>query len=475
MRAGLNIGLSGIPWWTTDIGGFHGGDPATPVLPRADRALVPVRRLLPALPPARRARSRSSRLGLPAGRTRSGRSATRRTPSSATCSSCASGSSRTSWRRWPRPPKPARRPCGRSSSTSRTTRPATTSKTSSCSGRTSWSRRCWARGRDGAVRCYLPAGRDLVRCLDGRGARRRRHRDRRRAAGAHPRLRPGSEPAGAVPELRGDYASDQAHHHRRRQPRRQLRGVCDLRIPTRRKSWAWPTRASTTARSLPPGMASRPGNVFADWRQVAERPRFADAVIVATPDALHAEPAIALANLGYHILLEKPMAPNAADCRRIVAAAAGQRHRCSPSATCCATRLTPRRSRRSSTPAGSARSSASSTWSRWASGTRRTPSCAATGAARRESSFMLLAKSCHDLDWIRHIMGKRCTQVSSFGSLLHFRPREPAGRRGRPLPGLRGRAGLPLLRAPDLPRPGAPRRHRLAGQRTHAGRDRGTA
>ena len=25
--AGLNIGLSGIPWWTTDIGGFFGGDP----------------------------------------------------------------------------------------------------------------------------------------------------------------------------------------------------------------------------------------------------------------------------------------------------------------------------------------------------------------------------------------------------------------------------------------------------------------
>lgn len=25
--AGLNMGISGIPWWTTDIGGFHGGDP----------------------------------------------------------------------------------------------------------------------------------------------------------------------------------------------------------------------------------------------------------------------------------------------------------------------------------------------------------------------------------------------------------------------------------------------------------------
>lgn len=28
--AGLNMALSGIPWWTTDIGGFHGGDPDSP-------------------------------------------------------------------------------------------------------------------------------------------------------------------------------------------------------------------------------------------------------------------------------------------------------------------------------------------------------------------------------------------------------------------------------------------------------------
>lgn len=30
VRAGLSIGLSGIPWWTTDIGGFHGGDARDP-------------------------------------------------------------------------------------------------------------------------------------------------------------------------------------------------------------------------------------------------------------------------------------------------------------------------------------------------------------------------------------------------------------------------------------------------------------
>ena len=30
VKEGLNMGLSGIPWWTSDIGGFRGGDPTTP-------------------------------------------------------------------------------------------------------------------------------------------------------------------------------------------------------------------------------------------------------------------------------------------------------------------------------------------------------------------------------------------------------------------------------------------------------------
>lgn len=30
LAAGLNVGLAGIPWWTTDIGGFHGGNPDDP-------------------------------------------------------------------------------------------------------------------------------------------------------------------------------------------------------------------------------------------------------------------------------------------------------------------------------------------------------------------------------------------------------------------------------------------------------------
>jgi len=41
---------------------------------------------------------------------------------------------------------------------------------------------------------------------------------------------------------------------------------------------------------------------------------------------------------------------------------------------------------------------------------------------------MLLAKSCHDLDWISYITGERIEQVASFGGLKHFRPENaPAG------------------------------------------------
>lgn len=59
---------------------------------------------------------------------------------------------------------------------------------------------------------------------------------------------------------------------------------------------------------------------FASWRELAERGRVADAVLICTQDAMHVEPAMALAELGYHVLLEKPMATTEEGCRRIVAA-----------------------------------------------------------------------------------------------------------------------------------------------------------
>jgi Oxidoreductase family, C-terminal alpha/beta domain len=37
---------------------------------------------------------------------------------------------------------------------------------------------------------------------------------------------------------------------------------------------------------------------------------------------------------------------------------------------------------------------------------------------------MLLAKCCHDLDWLSFVVGRRCVAVSSFGGLGHFRAEE---------------------------------------------------
>src|SRR5690606_31397398 len=43
-------------------------------------------------------------------------------------------------------------------------------------------------------------------------------------------------------------------------------------------------------------------------------------------------------------------------------------------------------------------------------------------------SFSLLAKCCHDLDWLRYIVDAPPTRISSVGSLHHFHPgNRPAG------------------------------------------------
>ncbi len=60
--------------------------------------------------------------------------------------------------------------------------------------------------------------------------------------------------------------------------------------------------------------------LFSDWRELAESPRKYDAVVISTPDRLHAEAAVAFTKRGCHMLLEKPMATSLEDCRRIARA-----------------------------------------------------------------------------------------------------------------------------------------------------------
>jgi len=57
------------------------------------------------------------------------------------------------------------------------------------------------------------------------------------------------------------------------------------------------------------------------WEELFEGPRRADYAIIATGDTHHVAPTIAALRAGYHVLLEKPMALDDADCARIVEAA----------------------------------------------------------------------------------------------------------------------------------------------------------
>ncbi|MGQ7754005.1 Gfo/Idh/MocA family protein [Streptomyces sp. WC2508] len=62
-------------------------------------------------------------------------------------------------------------------------------------------------------------------------------------------------------------------------------------------------------------------NVFADWRDLLARDRLADAAVISTQDSMHTEPAVRAADLGYHLLLEKPMAQSEEEAAAIAAAA----------------------------------------------------------------------------------------------------------------------------------------------------------
>jgi len=61
------------------------------------------------------------------------------------------------------------------------------------------------------------------------------------------------------------------------------------------------------------------GRAYADWRDLVADPGI-DAVYVATPVRLHAQQTIAAANAGKHVLCEKPMAMDAAECDAMIAA-----------------------------------------------------------------------------------------------------------------------------------------------------------
>ncbi|TDE59084.1 Gfo/Idh/MocA family oxidoreductase [Nonomuraea mesophila] len=174
-----------------------------------------------------------------------------------------------------------------------------------------------------------------------------------------------------------------------------------------------------------------PERAHAGWKELAAGGRIADAAVIATHDQLHTAPAVTLAELGYHILLEKPMATSEPEAAMIAEAA---RRNGILLAVCHVLRYTPyTRLMKELVDEGrigrliSVQHLEPVGWWHQAHSFVR-------GHWRRQdtSAPMLLAKACHDVDWLVHLFGRPPERVSSFGSLSHFhagdRPAEAADR-----------------------------------------------
>ncbi|MBN3526609.1 Gfo/Idh/MocA family protein [Paenibacillus apiarius] len=161
-------------------------------------------------------------------------------------------------------------------------------------------------------------------------------------------------------------------------------------------------------------------HAYADWKEVFQQPRFADAVFICTQDRMHYDAAMTALEKGYHVLLEKPISPSPIECVEIEEAALRHRRILT---ICYVLRYTPFWSTikqiidrgdigkvvniQLNENVGFAHMAHSYVRGNWRSA--------------EHSSPIILAKSCHDLDMILWLMAQDCKRLTSFGSLFQFK------------------------------------------------------
>ena len=176
-------------------------------------------------------------------------------------------------------------------------------------------------------------------------------------------------------------------------------------------------------------------NRFKTWEDVFARPKFADAVIITMPDHLHYEPCMKAMEMGYDVLLEKPMAQTAQQCRDILAMT---RKTGRIVAVCHVLRYSPYFikmkqliesgaigeliSMQHFEPIEHIHMSHSFVRGNWHDSVATTP--------------IILAKSCHDLDIMRWMIGKNSKSIVAMGGLKWFRKENaPVGSTARCMDG----------------------------------------
>lgn len=159
---------------------------------------------------------------------------------------------------------------------------------------------------------------------------------------------------------------------------------------------------------------------FESWEPLLALGKIADAAIISTMDRDHYAPAMKAIEVGYDILLEKPVSPSLEECRDIERAANenGVRvlvcHVLRYNAFFRALKKLINSGKvgkimniEHTECVGDMHYSHSFVRGKWNN--------------EDESAFMLLAKSCHDIDIIQWLLDKECKKVQSFGSLTYFK------------------------------------------------------
>ena len=158
---------------------------------------------------------------------------------------------------------------------------------------------------------------------------------------------------------------------------------------------------------------------FASWEEILEQPKMADLAVIATVDNMHYIPALKAIDKGYNLLLEKPVAQTAQECVDIANAA---KRKGVKALVCHVLRYTPFFGKIKELIMAGTIGQVVSIDQVEAVGNVHYSHSFVRGNwhVESDSTPMLLAKCCHDLDIIQWLLDKPCKRVQSFGSLTHF-------------------------------------------------------
>jgi predicted dehydrogenase len=159
--------------------------------------------------------------------------------------------------------------------------------------------------------------------------------------------------------------------------------------------------------------------IYSSAEDLLRQPRMADAVINTTMDQLHRDTAIAAMRKGYHLLLEKPMAVTLEDCRAIVKT---QEETGAVSCVCHSLRYNLFYAEiKKELDSGAIGDVISFDQLEGVGDVHYTVSFVRGNWSNQgRSTFMLMSKSCHDIDLFSYLTGRKCRKVSSFGELTYF-------------------------------------------------------